>query len=191
MPEKNKSIGVIIWFTGLSGSGKSTIAYLLKERLESAGKRVLIIDGDDVRKERHARLGFSREDIRENNRLVAELAREKALEFDFVLVPIISPYREDRVTTRSIIGDGFIELFVNAPLEKCIERDSKGLYKKALAGEISDFIGIARANPYEPPESPDIEISTAAFSPDQCIDTALRFLGKKGLLFVKGNNLSA
>ena len=172
-------LGVVLWFTGLSGSGKSTIAQKLKQALEAQGKRVIVIDGDDVRKEKHKHLGFSREDIRENNRLIAELARERAQEFDAVLIPIISPYREDRRMARSIIGNGFVELFVNAPLEKCIERDVKGLYKKALAGEISDFIGIAELNPYEAPEAPDIEIKSGQMNLNEEVDTILDFLGAR------------
>ena len=166
----------VVWFTGLSGSGKSTIAAKLKDALEAQGKQVAAIDGDDIRKEKHAHLGFSREDIRENNRLIAELALAKAREFDIVLVPIISPYREDRAMARSIIGGCFTELFVNAPLETCIERDSKGLYKKALAGEIDNFIGISPLNPYETPETPDIEIRTDALSAEQGVEKIVRFL---------------
>lgn len=166
---------VVIWFTGLSGSGKSTIAAKLKETLEAQGKQVAVIDGDDIRKEKHAHLGFSREDIRENNRLIAELALAKTRGSDIVLVPIISPYREDRAMARSIIGHRFIELFVNAPLETCIERDPKGLYKKALAGEFPNLIGLGESNPYEVPEAPDIEIKTAALSAGECADKIMNF----------------
>lgn len=173
----------VVWFTGLSGSGKTTIALKLKELLESRGKTVAVIDGDDIRKERHKHLGFSREDIRENNRLIAELACEKSQEFDIALIPIISPYREDRLAAKSAIGgDRFIELFVNTPLETCIERDEKGLYKKALAGEIENFIGVSPSAPYEPPENPDIEIKTAESNVDENVEVIMNFLKNKNLL---------
>src|SRR3989344_332425 len=154
-------MGKVVWFTGLSGSGKTTIALELKKQLENSGKIVEILDGDVVRETLHKNLGFSREDIRENNRLIAGLAKELSSKTDYILVPIISPYKEDRAMVRKIIGDDFIELFVNTPLQKCINRDVKGLYKKALAGEIDDFIGIAESNPYQPPNNPEIEIFTA------------------------------
>ncbi|MBI2639322.1 MAG: sulfate adenylyltransferase [Candidatus Sungbacteria bacterium] len=168
--------GTVIWFTGLSGSGKSTIAEKLKNELESRGKSVCVLDGDAIRSGQNKHLSFSREDIRENNRLIAELARERAGEHDFVLVPIISPYREDRAMARTIIGGGFLELYVNASLEKCIERDPKGLYKKALAGEISNFIGVAATNPYEAPTSPDIKIDNEKFGIEQNIERLLNYL---------------
>jgi len=171
----------IIWFTGLSGSGKSTIAAKLKNELESRGKSVCVLDGDAIRSSQHRHLGFSREDIRENNRLIAELAREKANEYEFVLVPIISPYREDRAMARQIVGPGFIELFINAPLEKCIERDPKGLYKKALAGEIPNFIGIAGSNPYEAPDSPDIHIQSNTAGVEHSVIQILDFLKSRGI----------
>lgn len=153
-------MSTVLWFTGLSGSGKTTIALALQKELEAQGKTVALLDADVVRSTLHKNLGFSREDIRENNRLIAELAKEEAQTHDFVLVPIISPYREDRAMVRSIIGKEFIELFVNSSLNECIKRDVKGLYKRALAGEINNFIGIADSNPYEPPLSVEIEVDT-------------------------------
>ncbi|MEK7598940.1 MAG: sulfate adenylyltransferase [Patescibacteria group bacterium] len=181
--EKETGKANVIWFTGLSGSGKTTIALKLKESLELRGKTVAMLDGDDIRKEKYKHLGFSREDIRENNRLIAELAREKAREFDMVLIPIISPYCEDRLAAKSAIGGaGFIELFVNAPFETCIERDAKGLYKKALAGEIENFIGISPSAPYEPPQNPDIEVKTDQLSVDQSAAQIIKFLKDKKLI---------
>lgn len=171
-------LGMVVWFTGLSGSGKSTIAEKLKKAFEEDGKMVDVIDGDAIRGGAHRHLGFSREDIRENNRLIAEFALGKAKEFDFVLVPIISPYREDRAMARQIVGPGFVELFVNAPLEKCIERDPKGLYKKALAGEIRDFIGVAESNPYEPPRSPDFQIDTERMDVGEGVAALVDFLSQ-------------
>ena len=176
---KNK-MGSVIWFTGLSGSGKTTIALELKKKLESAGKKVEIIDGDTIRNTLHKHLGFSREDIKENNKLIAELAFKEAA--DFTLVPIISPYEEDREMARSIIGSNFFELFINASLDECMKRDVKGMYKKALAGDIPDFIGVADSNPYQAPENPDIEVNTAELDIEQSVNTVIESLRNKDLL---------
>lgn len=167
-------MGIVVWLTGLSGSGKSTIAVELKDVLEQQGKRIEIIDGDAVRNTLHKHFTFSREDIRENNRLIAELAKKSPA--DIVLVPVISPYREDRKMARTIIGKSFIEVFVNRPLEKCIERDVKGLYKKALSGVIQNFIGVAASNPYEPPLQPDIEVKTEEMTVEGCVEVISRGL---------------
>ena len=168
--------GKVIWFTGLSGSGKTTIALELRKKLESLGNKVEILDGDVVRDTLHKDLGFSREDIRENNRLIAELAKERAANNDFVLVPIISPYKEDRTMVRLIVGENFKELFINASLDECIRRDTKGLYKKALAGEINNFIGVAESNPYEIPDSPDIKLETQQISLNESVNQLILFL---------------
>lgn len=173
---------MVIWFTGLSGSGKTTIAERLKDRLIALGKKVEVYDGDAVRNSKHKHLGFSRQAIKKNNQLIALMAKEALTKTDIVLVPVISPYREDRQRARSIIGDQFAELFVNAPLAKCIERDVKGLYKKALAGEITDFIGLSRANPYQPPDKPDIEIKTDKLDLHQSVQLIINFLKDKNLL---------
>lgn len=150
----------VIWFTGLSGSGKTTIAIELQRMLEMNNKKVVIIDGDVIRNTLHTHLGFSREDIKTNNILIAELAVEKMKGYDFVLIPIISPYKEDREAAKKIITKkNFIELYINTPLDVCIKRDVKGLYRKAIDGEIENFIGISEANPYQPPENPDIEVN--------------------------------
>ena len=168
-------MGKVIWFTGLSGSGKTTIALELKKKLEDSGKKVEILDGDIVRDTLHKNLGFSREDIKENNRLIAELAKERAPSNDFVLVPIISPYKEDRVMVRSIVGENFKELFINASLDECIKRDVKGLYKKALAGEIDNMVGIDPTKPYQIPEEPHLEMNTMFHSSDENIEQLISF----------------
>jgi len=174
--------GLVIWFTGLSGSGKTTIAQHLQKELEGKGNSVALIDGDAVRNNAHSHLGFSRKDIKLNNRLIAELARDKAKEFDIVLVSIISPYREDRRMAQSVVGSNFIELYVNSSLKTCIKRDSKGLYKMALAGEIDNFIGVSLSNPYEAPDNPDIEIKSDTVSVDEGVDELLSFLKDKKIL---------
>lgn len=167
---------IVLWFTGLSGSGKTTIAHVLEKELKKLGKTVIVLDGDVVRATFHKHLTFSREDIRENNRLTAELAKKKMAEANVVIVPIISPYAEDRVMVRKIVGDGFVEVFIDAHLDVVIKRDVKGLYKKALAGEIKDFIGVATTHPYEKPEKPDIRIDTTKLSVEESVQLLLTFL---------------
>jgi len=174
--------GEVVWLTGLSGSGKSSLAKALKNYLEKEGKTVEIIDGDAVRKNLNKHLGFSREDIRENNRLIAELAKIKINEVDFILVPVVAPYKEDRQMIRDLIGPAYNEVFLNRPLEKCIEQDVKGLYKKALAGEIKDFIGISPSNPYEAPVNPDLEIKTQEIKTEEAVEKIINFLKNKLLL---------
>ncbi|MDY7021439.1 MAG: adenylyl-sulfate kinase [Cyanobacteriota bacterium] len=126
----------------------------------------------------HKHLGFSREDIRENNRLIAKLACEKISEVDVVFVPIISPYIEDRAMARSMIGEKFVELYINCPLEDCIRRDPKGNYKKAISGKIDNFIGIADSNPYEPPLNPELEIKTNEYNLEHCVAVIVDYLNK-------------
>lgn len=168
----------VIWLTGLSGSGKTTIAEKVREKLISLGKKIELVDGDIIRNEQHKHLGFSRADIKENNRLIAELVKEKMSELDFILVPVISPYLEDRSMVRQIIGENFYEVFINASLAECIQRDVKGLYKKALSGEIDDFIGVSENNPYQAPNQPDLEIDTVKCDVGQSVDELLKFLLK-------------
>ncbi len=174
--------GKVIWFTGLSGSGKTTIALKMKEKLESLGKSVEVIDGDVIRSNQHKHLGFSRKDIRENNKLIAELAREKKKYFDFILVPIISPYKKDRAMARAIIENNFFELFINASLQTCISRDAKGLYKKALAGEINNFVGVSDSNPYEAPNKPDVEIKSDKLTPEENVEKIINHLKQKKII---------
>jgi len=167
----------VLWFTGLSGSGKTTISIGLKKELEDIGKIVDILDGDVIRKLLHSNLGFLREDIRENNKLIAELAKKRLKTNDFILVPIISPYRQDRKMARKMIGDdNFIELFVKTPIEECIVRDPKGLYKKALNGKITNFIGISKSNPYEKPDHPDLEVDTSRDLPEEVVRKIFNYL---------------
>ncbi|MDZ4221407.1 MAG: adenylyl-sulfate kinase, partial [Patescibacteria group bacterium] len=174
--ETQSNCGTVLWFTGLSGSGKSTIAQELAAILETQGKRVCVLDGDAVRAQFKVQLGFSREDIRENNRRIAELAKEEARRFDVVVVPIISPYAEDRAMARAIIGDGFTEVFVNASLEACMARDTKGLYGRAKRGEMDNLIGFSPNNPYEAPENPDVEVKTDALNPEEGVSRIINFL---------------
>jgi len=169
----------VLWFTGFSGSGKTTIATKLKDRLEKQGKKVRIFDGDDVRNTLHRHLGFTPQDIMENNRLIAELCLKHSSDYDYILVPIISPFKESRKMARELLKGGFIEVHVNCHLKKCIERDVKGHYKKALAGEIKNFIGIAKENPYEPPENPEIILDTFRETPSESVERLIKFLNSK------------
>lgn len=171
--DKNKKI---IWFTGLSGSGKTTLARELYAALEQARFRVKIIDGDVIRKESHQHLGFTSEDIKENNRLVSELCLKMINDFDYLLVTLISPFKESRRYARQLLKEYYVEVYVKAPLEVVIERDVKGYYQKALAGEINNFVGIDKNILYEIPENPEIEVDTTQLNPAQSIQKIIDFL---------------
>ena len=154
--------GVTVWLTGLSGSGKSTIAYAVEERLVAQGRAAYVLDGDNLRHGINADLGFSKEDRTENVRRVGEIARLMADAGLVVLVPVISPYQADRDEVRKKheeIGLRFLEVFVDTPLDVCEQRDPKGLYARARAGEIEGMTGID--DPYEAPQSPDVTIDGA------------------------------
>ncbi len=155
----------VLWFTGLSGSGKSTITELLKKEFGDNRKSFEVFDGDDIRKKLHKHLGFTTEDIKENNRLIIELCKNSMGKIDYILVPIISPFRESRKMAREAFRDDFIEIYMNCAYDECKKRDVKGLYAKAERGGIKNFIGLHI--PYEPPENPEIEINSMKESPDE------------------------
>ncbi len=160
---------VCIWFTGLSGAGKSTIASLLEARLFEAGRHTYVLDGDAIRQGLNADLGFSAADRRENIRRAAEIARLFVDAGLVVIVSFISPFRADRALARSRFSpDEFVEVFVDAPLEECERRDPKGLYAKARRGDLVNFTGIDSG--YEAPRSPEIHLDTVAAGPDECVD---------------------
>ena len=159
----------IIWLTGRSGAGKSTIADSFHSKMEAQGKKVRIIDGDDIRAIHHRHLGFTEPDIKENNRLIVELCQKCVDDYDYLLVSVITPYEVSRQYARSVLKDLYCEVYVKVSLEAVIERDPKGLYKKALAGEIPNFIGVSAEMPYEIPMNPDVILETESFSVQQCV----------------------
>ena len=154
----------VLWFTGLSGSGKSTIANTLEKVLHAKGKHTYLLDGDNIRHGLNRDLGFTAEDRVENIRRIAEVAKLMADAGLIVLVSFISPFRSERRLAREMMDDGeFVEIFVDTPLEVCAERDPKGLYKKAMAGEIANFTGIS--SPYEAPDNPELHLHSAGVEP--------------------------
>lgn len=162
--------GLTLWFTGLSSSGKTTLSQAVSERLKTQGHKVEILDGDAVRQYLCRGLGFSKEDRDENIRRIGYVAELLTRNGVIVLVAAISPYREVRDEVRRRIGR-FVEIYVNAPLAVCEQRDVKGLYQKARAGLIRGFTGID--DPYEPPLVPDLECSTGSETLQQCVDKIL------------------
>ena len=160
---------VVLWFTGLSGSGKSTIANLLEKKLQAAGRHTYLLDGDNVRHGLNRDLGFTEEDRVENIRRVAEVARLMVDAGLIVLVSFISPFRAERRMARGLMeADEFVEVFVDTPFEECARRDPKGLYAKALKGEIVNFTGVD--SPYEAPENAELHIETLGKSPEEIVD---------------------
>jgi adenylylsulfate kinase len=171
--------GFVVWLTGLSGAGKSTISDALAPELRARGKRVEVLDGDIVRTHLSKGLGFSREDRDLNVARIAFVAHLLARNGVVVLVAAVSPFREARDAARRTIGD-FVEVHVAPPIEACIERDVKGLYKRALAGEIPQFTGVN--DPYEPPLRPEIAIDTSATSVAGAVQSILTTLHDLGYL---------
>jgi bifunctional enzyme CysN/CysC len=170
--------GVTVWMTGLSGSGKSTIAYSAEEMLVRAGRAAYVLDGDNLRHGLNADLGFGAADRSENVRRVGEVSRLLADAGLVVLVPVISPFASDRKMVREAHEQAslaFIEVFVDAPLEVCERRDPKGLYARARAGEISDMTGLD--SPYEIPESPDLRLDSDGPTPEELATQVVEAVG--------------
>jgi adenylylsulfate kinase len=173
--------GVTVWLTGLSASGKSTIAVAAEAALVQRGHLAYVLDGDNVRHGLNKNLGFSPEDRTENIRRIGEVARLFTEAGVIVLTSFISPYRADRDSARELHGKGdFLEVFVDADVATCEERDPKGLYKKARAGEIPEFTGISA--PYEAPEKPELVLDTAKLSVEESVTALVGFLEKEGYL---------
>ncbi|WP_353642223.1 sulfate adenylyltransferase subunit CysN [Mesorhizobium sp. WSM2239] len=170
----------VLWFTGLSGSGKSTIANLLEKKLHASGRHTYILDGDNVRHGLNRDLGFTDEDRVENIRRVAEVARLMVDAGLMVIVSFISPFRAERRMAREMMGEGeFIEVFVDTPFEECAARDPKGLYAKALGGEIKNFTGLD--SPYERPENPEIHLRTLGKSPEEMVEILESWLSERDI----------
>ncbi len=166
--------GGVLWLTGLSGSGKSTLARELERRLFSLGFLVYVLDGDNLRFGLNADLGFSPEDRAENIRRAGEVAALFARAGFVVITAFISPYRSDRARARRAASENFHEIYLDAELAVCEQRDPKGLYKRARAGEISNFTGISA--PYEPPETPELEIDTANTDVEDSLNQLLEYI---------------
>jgi adenylylsulfate kinase len=172
---------VILWFTGLSGAGKSTVAHALEERLHMMGARTFVFDGDNVRHGLCGDLGFSIEDRTENIRRIGEMVKLFLDAGVISLTAFISPLRSDRRRVRQLVDEGdFIEVYCRCGLDTCEARDVKGLYKKARDGEIQNFTGIS--SPYEEPEAPEVVIDTDKLTIDESVDQLIDYLRKKRVL---------
>ena len=179
--QSNNHQSVVLWFTGLSGSGKSTLAHVLEEKLFKNGCNTFVLDGDNVRHGLNANLDFSDDDRKENIRRIGEVAK-LMLEAGFiVMTAFISPFREDRAAVRNLISNNdFIEIYCKASLITCEERDVKGLYKRARAGEIKNYTGID--SPYEAPENPELIIDTDKETLDESVSKIYKFLKRKAII---------
>lgn len=179
----NKHKSGVVWFTGLSASGKSTISHHLEKELFDRGIRAYVLDGDNVRHGINSNLGFSREDRRENLRRIAEVSRLFVDSGIVVLAAFISPYREDRAYVRDLVGfPDFFEIYVECPIEVCEMRDPKGQYKKARAGIIKNYTGIDA--PYEVPENPDLTINTVSLDVEASARKVLTFLDERKFILL-------
>lgn len=171
--------GVTIWLTGLSGAGKTTISRLLLEQLKKWGIKTEVLDGDEIRRQLTADLGFSQQDRQKNIAIVTFIAKLLTRNDIIVIASFVSPYREMRQYCRSQIGS-FIEVYIKCPLEECMRRDVKGLYQRALTGQIKEFTGISA--PYEEPDNPDIVVMTNKETPGESAVKILTYLIDRGYL---------
>jgi len=179
--KQNNHKSVVLWFTGLSGSGKSTLAHAVEEQLYQNGCRTFVLDGDNVRHGLCGDLGFSKEDRVENIRRVGEIAKLFLEAGVITLTAFISPFRSDRELVRSLVPHGdFLEVFCQCPLEICEERDVKGLYKKARAGQIPEFTGIS--SPYETPSKPELVVHTSEHELTACAEQVIELLHMRGVV---------
>jgi adenylyl-sulfate kinase len=172
--------GFTLWFTGLSGAGKTTISTIVEEQLRERGSRIEVLDGDVVRENLSKGLGFSKEDRDTNIRRIAFVADLLSRNGVPVITAAISPYREIRQEARELMGDRFIEVFVKASVEVCAERDVKGLYEKAFKGEIKEFTGVS--DPYEPPLNAELTLDTEHQTPEESAEEILSLLEERQLI---------
>ena len=176
----NKHKSIIIWFTGLSASGKSTLAHALEGKLHNNNIRTYVLDGDNIRQGLCKDLGFSDEDRTENIRRIGEVSKLMMEAGIIVITAFISPFTKDRKIVRELVKKGeFIEVFCNASIDVCESRDLKGLYLKARAGDLNEFTGIS--SPYEKPVNPEIELDTDKLSVQDCIDKLISYLLDKNI----------
>jgi len=179
--QRNQHKSCVVWFTGLSGSGKSSLANALDKELFSLGVQSYVLDGDNIRHGLNAGLGFSKEDRKENIRRIGEVSKLFVDSGQIVCTAFISPFIEDREQVRTLFPDGeFIEVYVKCPISICENRDPKGLYKKARSGEIMEFTGIS--SPYEEPIHPELVIETDKLTISQSVDTIITYLREKEIL---------
>ena len=179
--KQNEHKSVILWFTGLSSSGKSTIAHAVEEQLHHMGCKTFVFDGDNVRHGLNRNLGFSREDRKENIRRIGEMCKLFIEAGVIALTAFISPYREDRDMIRQAVKDGdFIEIYCDCSLKVCESRDLKGIYVRARRGEIPEFTGISA--PYEIPKSPEVIINTENLTIGECVAKVINYLAEKGVI---------
>ena len=177
----NNHKSVILWFTGLSSSGKSTLAHAVEEQLYRKKCRTYVLDGDNVRHGLCGDLGFSDADRKENIRRIGNVAKLFLDAGTIVLTAFISPFHDDRQTVRNLVlPNDFLEIYCNAPLEVCEQRDVKGIYKKARAGVIEDFTGIS--SPYETPLNPELVVNTGEDSLEQCVAQVIDMLKERGII---------
>lgn len=179
--ELNGHKSAIVWFTGLSGAGKSTLAHAVEERLHQMSCRTFVFDGDNVRHGLCGDLDFSEEDRRENIRRIGEMAKLFVEAGVIALTAFISPFRADRLKVRNLADPGdFIEIYCRCPIEVCEQRDVKGMYRRARAGEIRNFTGIS--SPYEEPENPELAIDTGSLPLELCVDQVIGYLRDRGVI---------
>jgi adenylylsulfate kinase len=172
---------VILWFTGLSGSGKSTLAHAVEDFLHQQDVRTFVLDGDNVRQGLCKDLGFSDADRTENIRRIGEVSKLMLDAGIVVMTAFISPFRKDRQIVRELVTAGdFIEIYCKASLSVCEERDPKGLYKKARAGQIPQFTGVS--SPYEAPEKPELTVDTGNRSVAECVEQVIRYMQAQGII---------
>lgn len=178
---KNKHHSFILWFTGLSASGKSSIANSLARALFEEGNQTFVLDGDNIRHGLNKDLGFDEDARKENIRRIGEVSKLFVESGQIVLTAFISPYKEDRNVVRALVEEGeFIEVYVKCSVEECERRDPKGLYRKARNEEIKNFTGISA--PYEAPENPEIVVNSEKYSIEECTQQVINFLTDKGLI---------
>lgn len=180
---QNKHRGAIVWFTGLSGAGKSTLAHAVEEKLHQLGCRTFVLDGDNVRHGLCGDLGFSDQNRVENIRRVGEVAKLFMESGMIVLTAFISPFRDDRERVRGMVAhNDFIEIYCDSPIEICENRDVKGLYKKARAGEILEFTGIT--SPYEAPQNAELTINTGEIALALCVQKIIDEMSHRGIISI-------